>query len=197
MSRTRIAEWSNFKIAAILPEKVKREAKMSKLTTHYDNLKIARNAPPSVVKAAYKALAQQYHPDRNPHPEAQRWMQIINDAYSVISDPVRRAEHDKWIEKNEKKSLEVKRQAVSQSAEINALRGMYNQEIARLRAEVDELSRSRALLKVHSFMMGALFTISLCVLFAKAGEAISSLRLASQESVQKHVTHKEVAMLRR
>ena len=38
---------------------------MTKVRTHYDNLKVARNAPPEVIRAAYKALAQKYHPDRN------------------------------------------------------------------------------------------------------------------------------------
>ena len=37
---------------------------MTKIHTHYDNLKIGRNAPASVVKVAYKALSQIYHPDK-------------------------------------------------------------------------------------------------------------------------------------
>jgi DnaJ-class molecular chaperone len=36
---------------------------MTNIRTHYDNLKVARNAPDSVIKAAYKALCQTYHPD--------------------------------------------------------------------------------------------------------------------------------------
>ncbi|MCS6804710.1 MAG: DnaJ domain-containing protein, partial [Blastocatellia bacterium] len=39
---------------------------MPKLHTHYDNLKVARNAPPEVIRAAYKTLSQRFHPDRNP-----------------------------------------------------------------------------------------------------------------------------------
>ena len=70
---------------------------MATITTHYDNLKVARNAPPEVIRAAYKALAQQYHPDRNSSPDAPRIMRIINRAYEVLSDPDLRGEHDAWI----------------------------------------------------------------------------------------------------
>jgi DnaJ-class molecular chaperone len=33
---------------------------MAKLRTHYDNLKVAGNAPGALIKAAYKALMQKY-----------------------------------------------------------------------------------------------------------------------------------------
>lgn len=76
---------------------------MAKIRTHYDNLGVVRNADIAVIKAAYKALAQKYHPDRNPdNPDAQRIMQIINKAYEVLSDPIKRAEHDRWIDEQEK-----------------------------------------------------------------------------------------------
>lgn len=71
-------------------------------TTHYDNLKVAKDAPSEVIRAAYRALTQRYHPDRNPDPEAARIMQIINRAYEVLSDPERRREHDLWIEQEER-----------------------------------------------------------------------------------------------
>jgi DnaJ-class molecular chaperone len=75
---------------------------MAQLHTHYDNLKVARNAPPEVIRAAYKTLSQKYHPDRNPgSPEAIRVIQIINSAYEVLSDPVKRQEHDEWIARTE------------------------------------------------------------------------------------------------
>lgn len=73
-----------------------------KLHTYYDNLKVARNAPPEVIKAAYKAMAQKWHPDKNPNSaEAHRVMRLVNEAYMVLIDPVARVEHDKWIQANE------------------------------------------------------------------------------------------------
>lgn len=71
---------------------------MPKVHTHYDNLKVTRNAPPEVIRAAYKSLSQKFHPDRNPDdPGATRTFQIINTAYEVLSDPLKRREHDDWI----------------------------------------------------------------------------------------------------
>ncbi|QNA97960.1 J domain-containing protein [Massilia sp. Se16.2.3] len=71
---------------------------MAKIHTHYDNLKVARGAPQEVIRAAYKALSQKYHPDKNQGDEkAARIMAIVNTAYNILSDPVRRKEHDEWI----------------------------------------------------------------------------------------------------
>jgi hypothetical protein len=71
---------------------------MAKIHTHYDNLKVARLAPQEVIRAAYKALSQKYHPDKNPGDEkAARIMAILNTAYGILGDPVRRKEHDEWI----------------------------------------------------------------------------------------------------
>lgn len=71
---------------------------MAQIHTHYDNLKVARNAPPEVIRAAYKTLSQRFHPDRNPgNTEAARIMAIINSSYDVLSDPAKRREHDQWI----------------------------------------------------------------------------------------------------
>src|SRR5947207_5855272 len=75
---------------------------MNRVRTHYDNLRVARNAPPEVIRAAYKVLAQKYHTDANPNdPDAARKMGIINTAYEVLSDPQGRKEHDEWIAESE------------------------------------------------------------------------------------------------
>jgi len=66
--------------------------------THYDNLKVSQSAPPEVITAAYKALSRQFHPDLNPNDgDAERIMRIVNASYEVLSDPVRRRQHDNWI----------------------------------------------------------------------------------------------------
>ena len=69
-----------------------------RIRTHYDNLKVARDAPPEVIRAAYKALSQRFHPDKNPGDErAAKIMAIVNTSYAVLSDPRTRAAHDTWI----------------------------------------------------------------------------------------------------
>ena len=75
---------------------------MRTVRTHYDNLKVARDAPDIVIRAAYKSLSQRLHPDKNPGDErAVRAMAIVNQSYEVLIDPVRRKQHDEWIRNQE------------------------------------------------------------------------------------------------
>lgn len=68
--------------------------------THYDNLKVSRDAPPEVIRSAYKALANKYHPDRHHGSErALRAMQAINTSFEALDDPARRRAHDEWIDR--------------------------------------------------------------------------------------------------
>ncbi|HEX7382139.1 MAG TPA: J domain-containing protein [Nevskiaceae bacterium] len=66
--------------------------------THYETLKVAQDAPPEVIRAAYRALSQKHHPDRHAEDiHAERTMQFINAAYDVLSDPVRRRDYDRQM----------------------------------------------------------------------------------------------------
>jgi len=92
---------------------------MNKIHTHYDNLKVARNAPFEVIRSAYKALSYKYHPDRNPNnPDADRIMSIINESYVILSDPEKRKQHDIWIETQEQ-CIENKKQTNEQYYHFN------------------------------------------------------------------------------
>lgn len=70
---------------------------MSNFYTHYDTLKVQCDAPLEIIKAAYKALAQKYHPDRNSSLEAARLMIQINVAYETLSDFSKRDTYDRWL----------------------------------------------------------------------------------------------------
>lgn len=63
---------------------------------YYAILGVTPQAEDIVIKAAFRALAQRYHPDRfaGSVEEATRRMSEINDAYSTLSDPVKRAAYD-------------------------------------------------------------------------------------------------------
>lgn len=75
---------------------------MAKLRTHYQNLKVDRKAPNSVIKAAYRALSLEYHPDkRSGNPESERIFRIIQQSFEILSDPFERKKHDDWIAKQE------------------------------------------------------------------------------------------------
>ncbi len=63
-------------------------------TNLYEVLQVSSSAGPEVVQAAYRVLARQYHPDVNSSPHAARLMRQLNAAYSILSDPERRARYD-------------------------------------------------------------------------------------------------------
>jgi curved DNA-binding protein CbpA len=65
---------------------------------HYDILEVHRNASTEVIKAAYRILAQKYHPDKNSSEDAPEKMAKINDAYNILSDSIKRKEYDKDLE---------------------------------------------------------------------------------------------------
>ncbi|MDP9115492.1 MAG: J domain-containing protein [Acidobacteriota bacterium] len=64
---------------------------------HYAILGVARDAPPEVIRAAFRVLAQKYHPDRNTNPDAGRRAEEINSAYTVLKDPDMRAQYDQQL----------------------------------------------------------------------------------------------------
>lgn len=73
-----------------------------KVATYYARLKVAQDAPPEVVRAAYRALAQKYHPDHHQGSIRHEVMlAALNKAYEVLMDPARRAAHDQWIREEE------------------------------------------------------------------------------------------------
>ena len=56
---------------------------------YYKVLGISKGASDQEIKKAYRKLAMQYHPDRNPEKEgwANQKFKEINEAYSVLGDP--------------------------------------------------------------------------------------------------------------
>lgn len=57
-------------------------------------LGVARDATEKQIKDAFRALALQYHPDRNKAPDAQDKFKEIAAAYAVLSDPAKRRDYD-------------------------------------------------------------------------------------------------------
>jgi len=64
---------------------------------YYEILGVSRDATDGDLKKAYRQLALQYHPDRNPgDAKAEERFKEISEAYSVLSDPEKRAHYDRF-----------------------------------------------------------------------------------------------------
>lgn len=74
-------------------------ARVPEALTHYQLLKVQPDAPESVIRAAYRALASQHHPDRAQagDPATHQLMARINAAYAVLMDPRQRAAYDQSL----------------------------------------------------------------------------------------------------
>jgi DnaJ-class molecular chaperone len=63
---------------------------------YYGILGVRRNATPEEIKKAYRQLAFEHHPDRNPgEPSAEDKLKEINEAYAVLGNPEMRAQYDR------------------------------------------------------------------------------------------------------
>ncbi|RMH94051.1 MAG: J domain-containing protein [Calditrichaeota bacterium] len=66
---------------------------------YYSILGVSRNATTEEIKKAYRKLAAQYHPDRNPgDKEAEEKFKLINEAKEVLTDPEKRKLYDQFGE---------------------------------------------------------------------------------------------------
>jgi molecular chaperone DnaJ len=64
---------------------------------YYEVLGVSAQATEADLKKAFRGLAMQYHPDKNPgNKEAEERFKEINEAYAVLSDPDKRAHYDRF-----------------------------------------------------------------------------------------------------
>jgi molecular chaperone DnaJ len=63
---------------------------------YYEVLGVPHNASADELKAAFRRLARQYHPDVNKDADAEERFKELNEAYGVLSDPDKRSAYDRF-----------------------------------------------------------------------------------------------------
>ncbi len=73
---------------------------------HYDTLGLRSTATEREIKAAYRKIALNHHPDRNPDPASTRFFMAATEAYEVLVDPAARQGYDQGLENEARRAAE-------------------------------------------------------------------------------------------
>src|SRR3954462_13603834 len=66
-------------------------------TDYYELLQVERSADERTIKSAYRRIAMECHPDRNPGcKDSEARFKAISEAYDCLKDPQKRAAHDRF-----------------------------------------------------------------------------------------------------
>ena len=140
--------------------------------TLYDILGLSRDATPDEIRAAYRALAKQYHPDLFHQSDgetkklAEERLKAINEAYTILSDPVAREKYHRvmWTSRDPARRYQKifpARQTSSNGKPHEKRPPDPAEEIliqlSALRADLDYLSH-RQYIKRRRFMFGTLLS---------------------------------------
>lgn len=71
------------------------------MSDYYELLQVPRDADLAAIKASYRRLAREYHPDSNKSHIAAEHMKLLNAAYNTLSDPAKRQAYDELLKAEE------------------------------------------------------------------------------------------------
>lgn len=111
----------------------------------YAVLGVGRQTDPESLKAIYKSLAREWHPDRHQgaaREEAEQKFQEISEAFQTLSDPIKRAMYDEELDK-------AKTAAEAAKAAKRFRAGTWNTEVPDVRARLRNAKREEPGMPPH------------------------------------------------
>lgn len=116
--------------------------------THYDVLGLLPQADDVVIKAAYKALAQKHHPDKQKDKrlktESHDKMTRLNAAYAVLGDKLARKKYDHLLDQRAQRKAKTERAKEDKAAKQAAAHQAHFDWVTKLRSNaLDEISTVR------------------------------------------------------
>ena len=130
---------------------------------YFETLGVSRDASDEAIKKAYRKLALQYHPDRNPDSKAaDEKIREINAAYEVIGDPERRKTYERLLVGIEVKEDEAPDPAVILEQMEQKLHdegrkevfGVLIKNVKRIKAELAVIRERTVAIKGYDVFMG-------------------------------------------
>ena len=122
---------------------------------HYARLGVAPTAPASVIRAAYRALAMEQHPDRDKDEGATKRFQDLQRAFDVLSDPKMRAEYDALAEPVEQKRAKQADHPSRNPERPATTTPKYEAVRCDTCANITASPRYRVFYKVFAYLLGA------------------------------------------
>jgi len=155
---------------------------------YYNILGVSPQATDDEIRKAYRRLALEWHPDRNPeNPKAAERFLEISEAYAVLSDSSKRWEYDQVRKANTWSDFRYSRNDLFRDMFVNpeasAVFEELAREFARMGMQVDSRFFQQTLFGGRAFVMGGIFVISpltpLVSLFRLARAALRGAQAAA------------------
>ena len=109
----------------------------------YEILGVERSASQKEITSAYRKLAKEHHPDLNPDPEAAATFIRIRDAYEKLSDPKKRAEHDREWKQQEAQKRSRRAAGTRQQQRRRSRAEQATQEQRRQRRQAEQAAQEQ------------------------------------------------------
>jgi len=77
------------------------------MKNYYKILNVSIKATKEEIKKAYRKLAKQFHPDKNPDKEAEEKFKIINEAHEILINDEKRKNYDFLLYQEQQRNIKI------------------------------------------------------------------------------------------